>query len=142
MTSPLEYILLMMMTTPDPSAAASVSKIEPASGNPQAQQESFIVRESGDIAMRTILMEPRDMMTERLEAPVKIPPELIPSFKIGTPLKIKIDATGKSYDAKIVRIESITDETGSSVQVITALNKRPAELEPGMVGTAVITETP
>lgn len=139
MTSPLEYLLLMMLSTqPDASNATLLSHIEPASGNPR-DMESFVIQDDGRITMRTILMEPQNMMTERLEAPVKIPPEWVPSFKIGTPLKIRIDATGKAYDAKIVRIESITDETGESIQAIVALKNRPEELQPGMVGTATVT---
>ena len=87
-------------------------------------------------------MEPRDIMAEKLEAPVKVPPEWLPSFKIGMPLTITIDENNKVYDAKVVRIESITDETGSSIQVIAALDKPPVELAPGMVGTALVTSIP
>lgn len=142
MTSPLEYLLLMMLSTqPDASHAGVLSRVEPASGNP-VDRESFLIQEDGRITMRTILMEPQNLMTERFEAPVKIPPEWLPSFKVGTPLDVHVDATGKTYEARIIRIESITDETGSSVQVITALKNRPAELEPGMVATATIKSVP
>lgn len=138
MTSPLEYLLLMMLSTqPDGSSAGVLSRVEPAAGNP-TDRESFLLQEDGHVTMRTILMEPQNLMTERFEAPVKIPPEWLPSFKVGMPLEIEIDATGRTYDARIIRIESITDETGSSIQVITALKNRPEELQPGMVGTATI----
>lgn len=139
MPSPLEYLLLMTLSAqPNALAADMLANIEPASGNAK-DTESFVIQDNGHVTMRTILMEPQNMMSEHFEAPMKIPPEWVPSFTIGTPLNVKIDATGKTYAAKVVRIESITDEHGSTIQVISALKKRPEELQPGMVGTATVT---
>ena len=141
MMSALEYLLLVMMTSqPDPSGM-TLQKIEPSSGDP-VTRESLQIHSDGHVAMRTILMEPRDMMAEKLEAPVRISPDLVPMFKIGTPLSITVDETGTAYMAKISRIENITDAAGSSVQVIAELDRKPEELQPGMTGTAIMTAIP
>jgi hypothetical protein len=142
MMSALEYLLLMMMTSqPDASATATLTKIEPSSGD-VLSRESFVIKNNGQIAMRTILMEPRDMMAEKLEAPVRISPDLLPLFKVGSPLSITVDDTGAAYKARIARIESITDASGSSIQVIAELDRKPEELQPGMIGTAIMTALP
>lgn len=141
MMSTLEYMLLMMMTAqPDPSAV-SMSKIEPSSGDPLTR-ETLVVQSNGRIEMQTILMEPRDMMAERLEAPIRITPDLVPLFKIGAPLTVMVEGTSSGYPAKIARIESITDATGLSVQVIAELDKKTEELKPGMIATAVMSASP
>lgn len=140
--SPLEYLFFAMMSTqqPDPALSA-LTQIEPAAGN-SSTQSTMVVSRNGHFEMRTILMEPRDRMAEKIEAPMRITPEWVPVFKIGAPISIKIDETNEIYGAKIARIESITDETGLSVQVIAELDKKPAELQPGMTGVAIMTSTP
>ncbi len=136
--SPLEYLFFAMMSTqqPDPALSA-LTQLEPAAGN--ASQNTMVVSRNGHFEMRTILMEPRDRMVEKIEAPMLITPEWMPVFKVGTPVSIKIDETGKSYDAKIARIESITDSAGLTIQVIAELDKKPVELQPGMTGVAIMT---
>ncbi len=142
MMSSLEYLLLMMMTSqPDPSAAGALSKIEPSTGDPLTR-ETFVIQDDGRMAMQTILMEPRDIMAEKLEAPIRISPDLVPLFKIGTPLSVTVGETSATYKATITRIESITDETGLSVQAIADLEKKPEELKPGMMATAIMAATP
>jgi hypothetical protein len=139
--SPLEYLFFAMMSTqqPDP-ALGNLTSIEPAAGK-SAVQNTMVVSRNGHFEMPTILMEPRDRMADKIEAPMRITPEWTPVFKVGAPLSIKIDETNKVYDAKIARIESITDETGLTVQVIAELEKKPAELQPGMTGVAIMTST-
>ena len=141
MMTALEYLLLVMMTSQPDASGMALQEIEPSSGDP-VTRESLQIHNDGRVAMRTILMEPRDMMAEKLEAPVRITPDLVPMFKIGTPLSITVDDTGTAYRAKIARIENITDATGSSVQVIAELDRKPEELQPGMTGTAVMTAVP
>lgn len=137
MASPLEYLLLMMMSTPGTGdLPANVAHIEPASGD--AKAEVLVVDRNGSLHMRTILMEPRDTAAEKLEAPVRITPEWVPSFKIGSKVDVMIDETGKTYAAKVNRIESITDASGQSVQVILEMNKAKEALQPGMTGTATL----
>lgn len=137
MMSPLEYLFFAMMSVqnPDPTALTGMNQVEPAAGPPR---NITIVEQDGFFEMRTILMEPRDEMAARLEAPMRITPEWIAAFPIGAPLSIKIDATDKTYDAHIDRIVSITDASGITVQVIAELNQPAADLEPGMTAMATM----
>lgn len=142
MMSPLEYLFFAMMSSqnPDPSVLTGMNNMEPASGK-MAAHNALVVEQNGFFEMRTILMEPHNDMEEKLEAPMRITPEWIPAFKIGAPVSITIDATSKTYDARIARIESITDNTGMTIQVIAEMNRPVAELQPGMTALATMTKT-
>ncbi len=142
MMSPLEYLFFAMMSSqnPDPAMLTGMNNLEPAAGKP-ATHNALVVEQNGFFEMRTILMEPHDDMAEKLEAPMRITPEWIPAFKIGAPINITIDATSKTYDARIARIESITDNTGMTVQVIAEMTRPVAELQPGMTALATMTKT-
>lgn len=142
MMSPLEYLFFAMMSAhnPDPSAITSMSNFEPAAGT-GTPRTITIIEQDGFFEMRTILMEPRDELANKLEAPMRITPEWIPAFQIGAPLSITIDATEQTYDAHIARIESITDASGMTVQVIAEMNRPAADLQPGMTALATITRT-
>lgn len=134
---------MMLSTQPDMAGSALLHDIEPAAGNPQHREvQSFTIGEDGRFSMRTILMEPQNMLSEKLEAPVRVPPEWVPWFKVGMEMEIEIDATGRKYPARVVRIQTITDENGSSTQIIAAMQARPDDLQPGMVGTATLVRMP
>lgn len=140
MMSPLEYLFFAMMSTQNPDPAA-VDGMKGATPTTTAGQHTALLDKDGRFEMKTILMEPRDSGNEKLEAPLRILPEWIPAFTIGAPLKIQIDETRKTYDARVSRIESITDSTGMTVQVIAELNKATADVEPGMTALASFTKT-
>lgn len=142
MTSPLEYLFLALFSSqnPDPSALDGVHKIEPAAGD--ATSISQVIDRNGHYEMRTILMEPRDTSVETLEAPMRITAEWVPIFKIGTPVSIQLDGKDKTYAGKIVRIESTTDATGTTVQAIAEIDKKvvksSTDLQPGTMGLATM----
>lgn len=143
MMSPLEYLFLALFSSqnPDPSVMDGVHNIEPAAGNATAPISQIIDRD-GYFEMRTILMEPRDNTQETLEAPMRITAEWVPVFKIGAPVTLKMDGSEKSYTGKIVRIESTTDDTGTTVQAIAEIDKAKikgnSDLQPGIMGLATI----
>jgi hypothetical protein len=138
MPSPLEYLLLMMMSGPDAAADAAhgLNRINPATGDATIR-ESILMEDSGTMTMKTILMEPPGTETAKtLEAPVRITPDLVPSFKINQPVILTIDETGSRHVGRVARIESITDESGQIIQVILELSAMPESLQPGMTATA------
>jgi hypothetical protein len=130
---------LFSSQSPDPSALDGVHNIEPAAGKATGSVSQIIDRD-GHFEMRTILMEPRDSTLETLEAPMRITAEWVPVFKIGTPITVQLDGSGQTYPGKIVRIESTTDSTGTTVQAIAEIDKRKvknsADLQPGIMGLA------
>lgn len=138
MMSPLEYLFVMMMRAnhPDPE---TMNQVEPASGQASVSRDPLMINKGGHIEMRTILMEPRDATAEKLEAPLRIMPQWEPMFKIGSPIAITIDESGKTYNAKVSRIETIKDESGQSMQVIAEMTKSDVALQPGQTATAMIT---
>lgn len=141
MMSPLEYLFVMMMRTnnPDPDA---LNRVEPANGAASIMTtEPVTVNKSGRLEMRTILMEAHDPSADKLEAPLRITSQWEPMFKIGAPLEIKLDDTGKSYNATISRIEKIRDENGETIQVIATMGKPDVTLQPGLTATATMKPT-
>ncbi|MDB5491234.1 MAG: hypothetical protein JWO78_1083 [Micavibrio sp.] len=140
MMSPLEYLFVMMMRTNNPDAD-SLNRVEPALGSALMPTEPVKIDKTGRLEMRTILMEAHDPTIDKLEAPLRITPQWEPMFKIGNPLEIKIDDSGKSYNATISRIEKIRDENGESIQVIATMGKPDAVLQPGLTATATMKPT-
>jgi hypothetical protein len=136
MMSPLDYLFLMMMKTkqPDPDA---MSKVEPSSGE-IVDSKNIVVAKNGSLEMRTILMEPRNAMSEKLEAPLRITSQWEPMFKIGAPITVKMDQSGQIYTAKVARIETTRDDSGETIQVIAELDKGEAALQPGLTATATM----
>lgn len=137
MMSPLEYLFVMMMRTNHPDGEA-LNKVEPATGSAVIHSEPVTINKAGRLEMRTILMEAHDPAAEKLEAPLRITSQWEPMFKIGSPLEIKIDDSGKSYNATVSRIEKIRDEDGESIQVIATMGKPDALLQPGLTATATM----
>jgi hypothetical protein len=137
MMSPLEYLFVMMMRTNHPDGDA-LNNVEPATGNAVVEIDPVTVNKTGRLEMRTILMEAHDPTAEKLEAPMRITSQWEPMFKIGSPLEIRIDDTGKSYNATISRIEKIRDESGESIQVIATMGKPDTVLQPGLTATATM----
>lgn len=140
MMSPLEYLFVMMMKTGHPDAEA-LNRVEPASGEVQADTRAMVVNKSGRVEMRTILMEPRDSASEKFELPMRITADWEPLFKIGAPVAVVMDKSGKHYPAHISRIETIRDENGQSIQAIAQMAGADAALQPGMMATATLTTT-
>lgn len=139
MMSPLEYLFFAMMSTqsPDVAAISNIHHIEPATGS-SMESRKIMTGESGFFELRTILVQPHNELEKKLEAPMRITPEWIPSFAIGAPVTITIDKTGKTYPAHINRIVSITDADGVTIQVIAVLNHPAEELKPGMTALATM----
>lgn len=60
-------------------------------------------------------------------------------LKVGQPLQVRIDDTGRTYDATIERIGAKADPVSQSIKVVAALTTAHAELIPGMSGTILLT---
>jgi hypothetical protein len=140
MPSPLEYLLLLTVTGTDPGL--DLNRIAPAAGD-AATPPAIVMEENGTITMKTILMEPSGtVMSPRLEAPVRITPDLVPLFKINHPVILTLDETGATQTAKVARIVSVTDSSGQTIQAILELDRTTDALQPGMTATGQMTLIP
>lgn len=68
------------------------------------------------------------------------PSSWISSIKTGRPFTVKIDETGKSYPAKVLRVGARIDPVSQSVKMVGAISGRFPELIAGMSGTVSIGE--
>ena len=60
------------------------------------------------------------------------------SIKIGDEIKVKIDALGKEYMAKITELNPIADSTTKNFKVKLALDNPDGEIKDGMFGNVII----
>lgn len=74
---------------------------------------------------------------ENLRAEFLIPSQWLRWLNLGTPLKISINETDRSYNAKIVVIHGEVDPVSQSVQVVAQMDEYHEELLQGMSGLAI-----
>lgn len=77
-----------------------------------------------------------------LEIEVIVPSRWLAWLKPGTAVTIRIDETGKSYDAKLSKLGARVDPVSQSVKVYASLTKPAAELLAGMSGEASFPDQP
>ncbi|MBF0142151.1 MAG: efflux RND transporter periplasmic adaptor subunit [Magnetococcales bacterium] len=71
-----------------------------------------------------------------LEVEVIIPSERIHDVRVGTPLSLKVQETGKSYPARVVRMEGRIDPVSQTVRLTGRFTEVHPDLLPGMSGVA------
>ena len=75
---------------------------------------------------------------ERTEIEIIVPSGLLPKLVKGTLLHFDIDETGKSYPAKVLRSAGAVDPVSQTAKIYASFDSPPAEVLPGMSGTARI----
>ena len=73
---------------------------------------------------------------------LNVPSAWISSLKIGDDFQVAIDETGKTYPAKVRRINSRIDPVSQTVELEATMLKTYSELLPGMSGFAQFTGMP
>jgi membrane fusion protein, multidrug efflux system len=63
-------------------------------------------------------------------------------LRVGQPLRIQIDETGRTYAAVVERIGARVDPVSQSVRVIAVFPEPPPDLVAGMSGSVVVTPSP
>ena len=74
---------------------------------------------------------------EKLKVQLNIPSLWLARVKTGNPFEVRIDETGKSYEARVRRINGKVDAVSQSVEIEGELVGRPEDLLPGMSGVAI-----
>ena len=70
----------------------------------------------------------------RLNAPSR----MLSKIKVGTLFDVAIDETGKSYQARVLAINSRVDPVSQTIEIESAITKNYEELLPGMSGVALL----
>jgi RND family efflux transporter MFP subunit len=73
---------------------------------------------------------------ERLKLQLNVPSVWLTHVKAGNPFNVTIDETGKTYAARVRRVNGKVDAVSQSIELEGELTARAAELLPGMSGTA------
>lgn len=74
-----------------------------------------------------------------LEVELTVPSRWLGWLKPGTPFQLRIDETGKTYPAKLVRLGGRVDPASQSVKAIGEVTAEAPELLPGISGHAILT---
>ncbi len=72
----------------------------------------------------------------KLEIRLNVPSKWLPAIKIGTRFKVKIDETGRTYKAKIIRIGAKIDPVSRTLPIMAAILGKDKHLLAGMSGVA------
>lgn len=73
-----------------------------------------------------------------LEVEFIMPSRWLAEVKTGSPVRIAVDETGKTYPAKVLRLGARVDPVSQSIKVTAAIDGRPPELVAGMSGRVVV----
>jgi membrane fusion protein (multidrug efflux system) len=74
-----------------------------------------------------------------LEVELTVPVAWLGWLKPGVPFQFRVDGSGKTYPAKIVRLGGRVDPASQSVRAIGEVTGEAPELLPGLNGRAVLT---
>lgn len=73
----------------------------------------------------------------RLKVQLNIPSLWLARVKVNNPFEVQIDETGKTYEARVRRINGKVDAVSQSIEIEGELSGRPDDLLPGMSGVAI-----
>ena len=73
-----------------------------------------------------------------LRLKVNVPSKLLNRLKVNSKLEVKIDETGKTYQARVVAINSRVDSVSQTVEIEGLMAKEFPDLLAGMSGTAIM----
>lgn len=135
MSTPLEYLLLMLMSTSQPAPGAVMNDINTAAGDSKLRK-TVVVTESGEMQTLTVLSTPADVHAKKLEAPISVPSEWLKHITVGTPLTLTMHGTGETIETRISRVDQTSDSAGQHAQGIAIIDNQNGKLQPGMVATA------
>lgn len=74
---------------------------------------------------------------EELEVRMIVPSQWLATLKAGKRFSVQVDELGKSFTARVVRIGARIDPVSQSVDIVGAIEGKPATLLPGMSGWAL-----
>lgn len=97
---------------------------------------NLFIKEGNDIAAKETLFT--ILNDSKMQSYVGIAPEAISKVKIGDDIKVRIDALGKDYTAKIAELNPIADNTTKNFKVKLVLDNPDKEIKDGMFGNVVI----
>lgn len=97
---------------------------------------NLFIKEGNDIAAKETLFT--ILNDKQMQSYVGITPEAISKVKIGDEIKVRIDALGKEYMAKITELNPIADSTTKNFRVKLTLDNPDEEIKDGMFGNVVI----
>lgn len=97
---------------------------------------NLFIKEGNDIAAKEVLFT--ILNDSQMQSYVGITPEAISKVKIGDDIKVRIDALGKDYTAKIAELNPIADNTTKNFKVKLTLDNPDKEIKDGMFGNVVI----
>ena len=97
---------------------------------------NLFIKEGNDIAAKETLFT--ILNDSKMQSYVGIAPEAISKVKIGDDIKVRIDALGKDYTAKIAELNPIADNTTKNFKVKLTLDNPDKEIKDGMFGNVVI----
>jgi hypothetical protein len=69
---------------------------------------------------------------------VNVPSRLLNQLKVDSKIEVKIDETGKTYQATVVAINSRVDSVSQTVEIEGLMSQDFPELLAGMSGTAIM----
>jgi membrane fusion protein, multidrug efflux system len=73
-----------------------------------------------------------------LRLKLNAPSRMISKVKVGTVFDVAIDETGKSYQARVLAVNSRVDPVSQTIEIESAIAKNYEELLPGMSGVALL----
>ena len=97
---------------------------------------NLFIKEGNNIAAKETLFT--ILNDSQMQSYVGIAPEAISKVKIGDDIKVRIDALGKDYIAKIAELNPIADNTTKNFKVKLTLDNPDKEIKDGMFGNVVI----
>ena len=77
---------------------------------------------------------------DRLKVQLNIPSVWLAHVKVNNPFSVRIDETGKTYEARVRRINGKVDAVSQSIEIEGEIYGRTSDLLPGMSGTAEFAE--
>ena len=73
-----------------------------------------------------------------LRLKLNAPSRMLSKIKVGTLFDVAIDETGKSYQARVLAVNSRVDPVSQTIEIESAIAKNHEELLPGMSGVALL----
>lgn len=67
-----------------------------------------------------------------------LPSQALRHLEVGSPLQFRVDETGITYEARLLRIGAVVDPVSQSIKAIASFDRMDRRIVAGMSGTAVI----
>jgi len=75
---------------------------------------------------------------ERLKLQINVPSSILSTTKVGTVMDIRVEETGKTYQARIKSINGRIDAVGQTIEIDARFEDKTSDLIPGMSGSAKV----